>query len=177
MAITPLPPAPQPTDSTAQFNTKAFAWVASLEDFVTEANATEVAVDLSEANAANSAIASAASAVISQNAAVTAATDATNAAQATVQAAVDAAQSSANASANSAASSFSFVAQSEFFADNAEVSATSAAVSASAAQSAAGLPALIGNNGYVLKVNDDASGVSWQPSESFGAAETFVLSM
>jgi hypothetical protein len=144
MAITPLPPAPLPTDSTAQFNTKAFAFVASLDGFVTDANATATAVNTSENNAANRAIASAASAA---------------------------------ASANSAASSFSFVAQSEFFADNAETSATSAAVSASAAQSAAGLPALIGNNGYVLKVNDDASGVSWQPSETFGAAETFVLSM
>ena len=37
--------------------------------------------------------------------------------------------------------------------------------------------ALVNKNGYVLKVNDDASGVSWQPAESFGAAETLVLSM
>lgn len=144
MAITPLPPAPLPTDNTAQFNTKAFALVASLDGFVTDANALETNVEAQAVAAAGSALASAAS---------------------------------ATASANSAASSFSFVAQSESFADDAEISATSAAVSASAAQSAAGLPALIGNNGYVLKVNDDASGVSWQPSETFGAAETFVLSM
>jgi hypothetical protein len=37
--------------------------------------------------------------------------------------------------------------------------------------------ALVNKNGYVLKVNDDASGVSWQPVDSFGASETFVLSM
>jgi hypothetical protein len=51
MAITPLPPAPLPTDSTAQFNTKAFDWVASLEDFVTETNATATAVDVAKDDA------------------------------------------------------------------------------------------------------------------------------
>jgi predicted phosphodiesterase len=44
MSITPLPPAPAPTDSTQQFNEKAFDWVASLGDFTTEANALAVAV-------------------------------------------------------------------------------------------------------------------------------------
>lgn len=39
MAITPLPPAPQVTDDTATFNTKAFAWVDSLDGFTTEFNA------------------------------------------------------------------------------------------------------------------------------------------
>lgn len=122
MAITPLPPAPEPTDSTAQFNTKAFAFVASLDGFVTEANATATAVNTSENNAANSAIASAASAVTSQNAAVTAAADATNAAQATVDAAVSSAQSSAAASAFSASAS----------ADSADAAATSAETAAAA---------------------------------------------
>jgi hypothetical protein len=42
MAITPLPPAPQVTDDTATFNTKAFAWVDSIDDFTTEANALAV---------------------------------------------------------------------------------------------------------------------------------------
>lgn len=39
MTISALPPAPQPTDSTADFNTKAFAFVAALQTFVTQANA------------------------------------------------------------------------------------------------------------------------------------------
>lgn len=39
MAITPLPDAPETTDTPQQFNTKAFAWVQSLDTFVTQANA------------------------------------------------------------------------------------------------------------------------------------------
>lgn len=45
MAITPLPPAPLPSDTPSEFNAKAFDLVAALEDFVTETNATAVAVD------------------------------------------------------------------------------------------------------------------------------------
>jgi len=45
MAINPLPPAPLPTDTPAEFNEKAFDLVASLEDFVTETNAVAVEVD------------------------------------------------------------------------------------------------------------------------------------
>lgn len=45
MAITPLPPAPLPTDTPTEFNAKAFDLVAALEDFVTEANAQAAAVD------------------------------------------------------------------------------------------------------------------------------------
>lgn len=45
MPITALPPAPQPTDDTATFNAKAFALLAALATFVTEANAVESAVD------------------------------------------------------------------------------------------------------------------------------------
>jgi len=69
MAITPLPPAPEPTDSTSQFNAKSFAWVAALDQFTTEANALESNVDNLEAstqifagNASTSATQSAASA-------------------------------------------------------------------------------------------------------------------
>ena len=39
MSITPLPPAPAITDTTSEFNTKAFNWVAALDPFTTEANA------------------------------------------------------------------------------------------------------------------------------------------
>lgn len=42
MAITPLPTAPQITDDTATFNARAFAWVDSIDDFTTEANALAV---------------------------------------------------------------------------------------------------------------------------------------
>lgn len=45
MAITPLPDAPETTDTPQQFNTKAFAWVQSLDTFVTEANAQAAEVD------------------------------------------------------------------------------------------------------------------------------------
>lgn len=46
MSITPLPPAPAITDTTSEFNTKAFNFVAALDTFVTETNATaEVCTD------------------------------------------------------------------------------------------------------------------------------------
>ncbi len=45
MPITPLPTPPQPTDTTAQFNTKAFAFVAALAQFVTESNIQAAEVD------------------------------------------------------------------------------------------------------------------------------------
>ena len=38
MPITALPPAPLPTDTPAEFNTKSFNLVASLDTFVTETN-------------------------------------------------------------------------------------------------------------------------------------------
>jgi hypothetical protein len=41
MTISTLPAAPQPTDTPQQFNSKAFAWVQSLDTFVTQANAQE----------------------------------------------------------------------------------------------------------------------------------------
>ena len=53
MAITPLPPAPEPTDSTAQFNSKAFAWVGAIDQFTTEANALGAAADADATTAVN----------------------------------------------------------------------------------------------------------------------------
>jgi hypothetical protein len=55
MAITPLPPAPLPTDSTAEFNSKAFALVAALDPFVTQTNATAVEVDADKTTATGAA--------------------------------------------------------------------------------------------------------------------------
>lgn len=51
MAITPLPPAPLPTDTPTEFNEKAFDLVAALDDFVTETNALAVAVNADAASA------------------------------------------------------------------------------------------------------------------------------
>lgn len=51
MPITPLPPAPLPSDTPAQFSEKAFDLVAALEDFVTEANAQAVAVNVDASSA------------------------------------------------------------------------------------------------------------------------------
>ncbi len=56
MAITPLPAAPETTDTPQQFNTKAFAWVQSLDTFVTEANAQATTVNSDASSAAQSAI-------------------------------------------------------------------------------------------------------------------------
>lgn len=64
MAITPLPAAPETTDTPQQFNSKAFAWVQSLDTFVTEANAqaTQVNTDATNAEAASLAAVGAANA-------------------------------------------------------------------------------------------------------------------
>lgn len=51
MAITPLPPAPLPSDSPTTFNSKAFDLVAALAGFVTETNAVASAVDVDAAAA------------------------------------------------------------------------------------------------------------------------------
>ena len=55
MAITPLPAAPETTDTPQQFNTKAFAWVQSLDTFVTEANAQATTVNSDASSASSSA--------------------------------------------------------------------------------------------------------------------------
>ena len=55
MAITPLPAAPETTDTPQQFNTKAFAWVQSLDTFVTEANTQATTVNSDASSASGSA--------------------------------------------------------------------------------------------------------------------------
>lgn len=82
MPISPLPTPPQPTDTQDQFNTKAFAWVAALSTFVTQANALETAADADAATAttkASEASASASAASTSESNAATSATAANNA--------------------------------------------------------------------------------------------------
>jgi hypothetical protein len=78
MSITPLPPAPAPTDSTQQFNEKAFDWVASLGDFTTETNALAVAVT----NDKNTTASIVGAAQVSANAAASSATAAAGSASA-----------------------------------------------------------------------------------------------
>lgn len=56
MTITALPSAPLPTDNTATFNSKAFALVAALNTFVTEANALGVDANSDAVSAAADAI-------------------------------------------------------------------------------------------------------------------------
>lgn len=77
MAITPLPDAPLPSDSTAEFNAKAFAFVAALDPFVTETNALALEVDSDRVAAAASEAAAAISAADAE-AAAGAATSAAN---------------------------------------------------------------------------------------------------
>ena len=77
MAITPLPDAPLPSDSTAEFNSKAFAFVAALDPFVTEANALALEVE-SDANAAAVSEAAAAISATDAEAAAGSATSAAN---------------------------------------------------------------------------------------------------
>ncbi len=45
MSITPLPPAPLVSDSTATFNSKAFAFAAALSQFVSDVNAVQPTID------------------------------------------------------------------------------------------------------------------------------------
>lgn len=67
--MTTLPTAPLPTDDTATFNTRAFALVAALGAFVTEANALEVAADADAASASANAVSAASSALAATGAA------------------------------------------------------------------------------------------------------------
>lgn len=85
MPITALPTPPLPTDTPADFNTKAFALLGALPTFVTEANALETAVDADATTAttqANLATTQANSAATSANTASTKATEASNSAAA-----------------------------------------------------------------------------------------------
>lgn len=94
-----------------------------------------------------------------------------------IAAATTQSQGDANSALNSRNQAVAAASDAQSSSVSAEVSAESASVSAAAAQSAVGLPSLVGRNGHVLTVNDAADGVSWQPVQTFGAAETFILGM
>jgi hypothetical protein len=97
MAITPLPSPPLVTDDTATFNAKAFAWVAGIDTWTTQANALSSNVTTLESQTA----ASASAASTSASNALTSANNAANSASAASTSA-----SNALASANSAAASY-----------------------------------------------------------------------
>lgn len=79
MAITKLPPAPTPTDTTNEFNAKSFAFVAALDGFVTETNALEVVSATSAKSAAEDALKASTASIAAVNAAKTAVADAATA--------------------------------------------------------------------------------------------------
>lgn len=85
MTMTALPSAPLPTDDNTTFNSKAFALLGALAGFVTEANATEAAID-----------ADAAAALAHKNAA-SASADASDASRIAAVAAADASATTAGA--------------------------------------------------------------------------------
>lgn len=76
MTITALPTPPQPSDSKPDFNTKMFAFLAAMVDFVTQTNATASAVDADEVAANASKLAAAASAIAAQASQIAAAASA-----------------------------------------------------------------------------------------------------
>lgn len=148
-ALTPLPPAPQRTDTPTDFGDKADAFVAALDPYRLELaaainwqdtvfSATEVEAN----NAANSANAASNSATTS--------TQARNKAQAWAENAED------NPVEAGQYSALHHAAKAGGFKDSAQTAAA-------AAQSAAGLPSLVGNAGNSLKVSDSENGVEWGP--------------
>jgi hypothetical protein len=104
MPISVLPPAPLPTDDTATFNSKAFAFLGALEPFRVEANSTGADADADATAAAASAAAASASASSAASSVATAVATAQANSNASAAAAATSA-SDASASANAAAAS------------------------------------------------------------------------
>ncbi|MFD0669726.1 hypothetical protein ACT80S_18550 [Ramlibacter sp. MAHUQ-53] len=124
MTISTLPTAPQPTDTQEQFNTKAFALVAALDGFVTEANALAAGANTDAATATTQAA----------TATTQAGTATTQAGIATTQAGIATTKAGeAEASAAAALASKNAAATSE---SNAAASQSAAASSAAAAAAA-----------------------------------------
>ena len=154
MTMTPLPVAPLPTDSTTTFNSRAFALVAALGAFVTEANALEVTVD-ADASAANT----------SKNTAATSATNASTSA------------SSAAASATLASTSATQAAQSAADALTSKNASALSATQAASSVSAQNIPSsLIGQRLKILKVNNAETGYDLATSVAAPRFYGFALS-
>ena len=168
MTMTPLPVAPLPTDSTATFNSRAFALVAALGAFVTEANALEVAVD-ADASAANTSKNNAATSSTSASASAGAAE--ASAALANTRAA------GATASATSALTSATQSAQSAADALSSKNAAAQSAIQAASSVSAQNLPSvLLGQRLKILKVNNAETGYDLATSVAAPRFYGFALS-
>lgn len=148
--ISPLPPAPQPSDAVQDFEAKALEFVAELNPFGVQQNAL---ADWMETTAGEVEDAKTAA----EGAAATAAVDAAAAASA-IMAGVTAARDDAEDAAAAAAAS---AAASSGSASTALVYKNSAEAAAAAAGAAAGLPALTGNAGKPLRVKRDGTGVAY----------------
>jgi hypothetical protein len=166
--MTPLPVAPLPTDSTATFNSRAFALVTALGAFVTEANALEVTVD-ADASAANTSKNNAATSAT--NASTSATTAAASATLATTKA------TSATASATSATTSATQAAQSAADALTSKNAAALSATQAASSVSAQNIPSsLIGQRLKILKVNNAETGYDLATSVATPRFYGFALS-
>jgi hypothetical protein len=168
MTMTPLPVAPLPTDSTATFNSRAFALVAALGAFVTEANALEVTVD-ANATAANT----------SKNNAVTSATNASTSATAAAASATLATTkaTSATTSATSASTSATQAAQSAADTLTSKNAAALSATQAASSVSAQNIPSsLLGQRLKILKVNNAETGYDLATSVAAPRFYGFALS-
>lgn len=168
MTMTPLPVAPLPTDSTATFNSRAFALVAALGAFVTEANALEVAVD-ADASTANTSKNNAATS--STSASASAGSAEASAALANTRAA------GATASATSALTSATQSAQSAVDALACKNAAAQSAIQAASSVSAQNLPSvLLGQRLKILKVNNAETGYDLATSVAAPRFYGFALS-
>ena len=136
MAITKLPPAPTPTDTTAEFNAKSFAFVSALDGFVIEANALEALAE----SAAKSTAVDAETTAVASNAAVLAAksavTDAATASKKSARA-VTAAKTAAADAATASTDSAAAVSAAKSAVADADTASVAAKAAVSAAQATA----------------------------------------
>lgn len=151
--LTPLPPAPLPTDAEAVFDAKAGVRLTAEEVMVVELNASFGWV-ATQVNAAEG----------YKNAAATSAGAAANSATAANASKNAAAQSAINAT-NNGAEQVALAAEQVVLANTAR---NSAEVLAAAAQAAAGAPSLLGNANKVLRVNAAGTGVAWTGEQQIG---------
>ncbi len=135
MSVTLLPPAPTPSDTQAEFDARAFAFAAALNQFGQQINTSAEAVNTNAGTAATQAGNAAASATQSASSATASANSATQSATSATQSATSATQSAASAAAS--ATSASQVASNATAIANQAAATASAAAATSATQSAA----------------------------------------
>lgn len=133
--IQPLPIPPQPSDTPAEFNSKAFTFLGALPEFAEQTNALAVGAQQN----ADVAAASKTSALASQNAAKTSETNSasSNAAAASSQAAAKTSETNAGTSATAAANSAAAALASQNAAKTSETNSVSSKTAAASSQTAA----------------------------------------